>query len=311
MIGWRGPFGVTFRRCVAVAGPLSVAAAALAAVGGWLTEPAHVGSPSAAGAVTPWLALPLLVASVACCLVAAQTWPTFTLRRDGADAVRRIARGPFGGRARVALGAVAAQLVICAPVLLTLPAALGVDSKAFVHQDARPPESPVLDRAGAHLAFVPAAPLRTRAVWLRPRAALPTGPAPTRLELTASGSALATAPIEFVESLELVRVAIDEQVIEAVELTQLDGDVPLLFSQGSVVLVGADARPRWQNSLLLAAITCAPTLLTLTAAALLGLIAGWATVASAIGALQFVQWIGGVGPVGEAVQAFARGHWLL
>ena len=311
MISWRGPFGVTLRRCLASAGPLTAVAAVVAAVGGWLDAPTRAAAEGAAAAATPWLTLPLLVAACACCAVAAKTWPTFTLRRDGADAVRRIVRSPLGGRGRVALGAAAAQLLLTAPLLLALPAWLGVDSAAYVHRVTQPPEAPVLDRAGAQLTFAAAAPLRARAVWLRPRASLPTGTAPTRLGLTSAGRELTAAPIEFVESLELIRVPIEDQVLDTVELTQRSGDVPLLFATGSVVLVGADALPRWQNSLLLALLACTPTLTALAIGALLGRTAGWPTVATGIGATQFVQWIGGVGPLDDALLAFARAQWLL
>lgn len=311
MSAWRGPFGVTLRRCLAAAAPLTAAAAGLALVGGWLDAPAHAADDRAAAAATPWLTLPLLVAAATCSLVAAQTWPTFTLRQDGADAVRRIARGPLGGRAHVALGAAVAQLLLVAPLLLTLPAWLGVDRDAYVHRAAPPPAAPVLDRSGAQLTFSLEAPLRARAVWLRPRAALPTGPAPTRLRLTRDGAALTRAPLAFVESLELIRAPIEPQEITRLELTQESGDVPLLFGPGSVVVVGADAHPRWQNGLALALLTCLPTLCTLAVAALLGLTAGWPTVAAGVGALQLVQWVGGLGPVADALLAFARGQWLL
>ena len=46
-------------------------------------------------------------------------------------------------------------------------------------------------------------------------------------------------------------------------------------------------------------------------AGLLGLAAGWPTVASTIVTAQFVQWIAGVGPIDDAILAFARGQWLL
>ena len=311
MSWWRGPFGVTLRRCLRSAGPLTAAAAALAVFGEWVGALPQVAEERAAASSTPWLTLPLFVAAVASCVVAAQTWPTFSLRRQGADAVRRVARGPLGGRGHVVLGAAAAQLLLTVPLLLTLPAWFGVDRDAYIHSAAEPPEAPILDRPGAQVVFAATAPIRARAVWLRPRASLPTGPAPTRLRLTTKDRELASTPIEFVESMELIRVPIDAQVIEAVEITQTSGDVPLLFGPGSVVFVGADALPRWQNSLALSLLLCAPSLLTLAVGALLGLTAGWPTVAAGIGALQFVQWIGGAGPVDEALLAFARGQWLL
>ncbi|MGK0433296.1 MAG: hypothetical protein ACJA0V_002443, partial [Planctomycetota bacterium] len=37
---------------------------------------------------------------------------------------------------------------------------------------------------------------------------------------------------------------------------------------------------------------------------------GWATLATAICCVQFVQWIGNTGPIAAALLAVMRGQWL-
>ena len=73
----------------------------------------------------------------------------------------------------------------------------------------------------------------------------------------------------------------------------------------------ADALPRWANSAMLAGLSSVSSLLALLLAGLLGRISGWPTVAATIVTTQFVQWVTGLGPVGDAVLAVARGQWLL
>ena len=263
----------------------------------------------ATAAVTLWLTLPLLVTALACSLIAARG-PTFAAQRDGADTIRRIARGPLGGRGAVVLGAIVAQLALCIPLSIGLTATVGVPSTARRHVELTPDGPAVLDRRGAALTLALPAPLVADAVWLRPRAALPTGPDATAVRVE-DGGALSPAPVEFLESLELVQLAFSPRPLAKMTLTQISGHVPLLFDAGSVVVVGADALPRWANSAMLALLSSATTLVALLLAGLLGRISGWPTVAATIVTTQFVQWVAGLGPVGDAVLAVARGQWLL
>lgn len=311
MSAWRGPMGVTARQCLrVVTAPTLVATAVALGAHAW-KPPELVAGATATAAATPWLTLPLFVAAVGCGLVAAHVWPTFTLGRDGADSVRRIARGPTGGRGACILGAVAAQLLLSLPLALALTAWFGAPPTARVHRAAQAPETPILERTGASLTFSVDPPMQARAIWLRPRASLPTGPDATQLRLSCDGEPLADTPIAFDESLELIQVAIAPRPLGTFELTQTAGHVPLLFAKGSVIAVSADGQPLWANVGLLALLAAAVTGATLTLAALLGLTSGWPTVASAVVALQFVLWIGGIGPLGDAILAVLRGQWLL
>ena len=85
MNAWRGAFGVTTRQCLRVAGPATLAATVVAAVAGRLAAPVLADDAANGAQATLWLALPLLVAAAASCLVAARTWPTYALRQGGAS----------------------------------------------------------------------------------------------------------------------------------------------------------------------------------------------------------------------------------
>ncbi len=308
---WRGPFGVTWRQCMRARALPTAAAALLAAIGHAWDAPVLAGDGAAAAAATPWLTLPLFVAAVGCCLVAARTWPTFVRGQEGADAVRRIARGPLGGRGAVAVGALTAQLTLSLPLALALAGWFGAPPEAQRHVEAEGPATPIVDGVGAQLLFVVRPSLRAQSVWLRPRASLPQGPDPTQLSLTSGGVELTDAPISFEESRELVKVPFAPRELAALQVTQTAGHVPLLFGPGSVVVVGAAPLPRWGNAALLTLYAAATSVGTLILAAALGLGAGWSTVAAAVVAAQFVQWIGGIGPVDEALLDVLRGRWLL
>jgi len=306
----RGPFGLTLRRCLGVAGPLTLAATVLAVIFERLTRAELDGD--AAAAASTWLVLPLLVAAAACSLAAAHLWPTFSLRRDGADVVRRLERGPTGGRAHVILGALCAQLLLTAPVAPLLAWQFGAPPLAARVATPPPPDAPVLDRDGATLTFSLRKPLRAESVWLRPIAALPEGGmAPSEVTLRGDGERLNTTPIAFSSTLELVRTRFAPRELRTITLTRTGGDVPLLFADGSVLVLGPPELPTWWNATLLTALAAAATLLALTLAALLGLGAGWPTVAAVLGTLHFVLWVGGVGPLDDAVLQVLRGRWLL
>jgi hypothetical protein len=302
--------GVTVRQCLRVVTMPTLLATLAAVVAHAWGEPELVDGATATAAATPWLTLPLFVAAAGCSLAAAQAWPTFTQRRDGADTVRRIARGPFGGRGAVIAGALVAQLLLSLPLAVALTAWFEAPVDARRHRPADVPSMPILEEPGQSLAFELRPPMRAGQILLRPRASLPTGPDPTLLELTSGGERLHDTPIAFDESLELVRVPLDGRQLGTFELTWTAGHVPLLFAAGSVVVVDAEPLPRWANAVLLGLLAAGTSLLTLLLAALIGAGSGWPTVASAIGATQFVLWIGGVGPIDDAILAVLRGQWL-
>jgi uncharacterized protein len=129
--------------------------------------------------------------------------------------------------------------------------------------------------------------------------------------VTSEGAQLSDAPAAFEESQQLVRVPFPARELGVIELTKQAGHVPLLFGPGSVVAVGAAKLPRWGNAALLALYAATTSVAALLLAAGLGLAAGWSTVAATIFTAQFVQWIGGVGPIDEALQDVLRGRWLL
>lgn len=307
---WRGPAGTTFRLCLRTSIPVAAAALVVALVADAATQ-ADVQGNRPAAAATPWLTLPLLTIAVVCCLCAAHFWPTFAQRQPGADTVRRLARSPFGGRGAVIAGALLAQLALTVPLAIALSAWFDAPSHARRHHDVVGPEFPLLEGKGATVDFeVPGNPT-VDAIWLRPRASLPTGPGATEITITSGGRRLATTPIAFSESGALMRVAIEPQALAAFTVTQTAGAVPLYFGKDTVEVVGADDLPTWCNSVLLAFVATWTSLITLALAALIGLGTGWSTLATAICCAHFVQWIGNAGPIADAMLSVLRGQWLL
>ena len=307
---WRGPAGLTFRLCLRTSLAPASLALLIALIANFTSEPDLIdGSPAAAA--TPWLTLPLLVIAVSCCLCAAHTWPVFALRQPGAETLRRIEHSPLGGRGAVITGALLAQLALTAPLAIGLSALLDAPNNARRHHVVAAAENPVLKGEGTSVTFHIKGSPTIDAIWMRPRASLPTGDGATEVTITANGKRLASTPIAFSESGALMRVAIQQQPLPQFTLTQTAGSVPLYFAPKTVTAVGSATLPTWANSLLLALIATSTSAITLALAALIGLGSGWATLATAICCLQFVQWIGNTGPIADALLSVMRGQWLL
>ncbi len=307
---WRGPAGLSFRQCSRTSvGPAAIALI-IAIIANATAQPELVeGSPAAAA--SPWLTLPLLAIAITSCLTAARTWPTFALRQPGADTVRRLERGPLGGRGAVIFGALGSQLFLSVPTILLMSMWLGAPEYARHHFQAIGPAEPILEGIGGSVTFeLPNAP-KIQSIWLRPRAALPIAPGATELKITTSDKQIANTPIAISESGALLRVQIAEQRLSRFTLTQTAGGVPLYFAENTVIAVGPANLPTWCNALFAALIAALTSAITLTIAALVGLGAGWATLATTICCAQFVQWIGGSGPIDEALIYLMRGQWLL
>ncbi|MFT4513188.1 MAG: hypothetical protein ACI91B_001890 [Planctomycetota bacterium] len=307
---WRGPAGLTFRHCLRTSTAPTAIALLIAVIANAASEPDILdGSPAAAS--TPWLTLPLVVIAIACCLCAAHTWPTFARRQPGADTVRRLERSPLGGRGAVIAGALLAQFALSLPLAIGLSAWFDAPSHARRHYEVIGPEYAILQGKGDSVTFQVTDGAIVDAIWMRPRASLPTGEGDTEVTITAGGKRLASTPLAFSESGALLRVAIQQQPLSQFKLTQTAGSIPLYFAPKTVTAVGPADLPTWANSLLLALIATFTSAITLAIAALIGLGTGWATLATTICCLQFVQWIGNTGPIGDALLAVMRGQWLL
>lgn len=311
---WRGPAGVSFRQCLRTATAATSMALAVAVIAGTASRSNLIGE-SPAAAATPWLTLPLLVAAFACSLTATSLWPLFALQQPGADTIRRLERGRFGGRAAVALGALLAQLMLSIPITLVMGFWLDAPRSARSHHEvqlqASSEQAPVLNGAGDSLAFEIAGGPTIRALWLRPRAGLPNGTGPTHWTITHAGELLAATRVTFSESGIVMRVSIEPQPLTEFTLTQTSGDVPLYFGNQSITAIGSAERSTWWNCIIAACIATCSSAITLLIAAFVGVGASWPTLATTVCCAQFVQWIGGIGPVDEAMLNLLRGQWLL
>ncbi|MFK7741408.1 MAG: hypothetical protein AB8H80_13915 [Planctomycetota bacterium] len=320
---WRGPFGIAFRHGLRLAGPVSLFAALIAvAVHAATADPelAAGAAAAASAAASPWLTLPLAAAALCILLRTLQLWPTMTLRQSGRDAIQRVTAAravlPTGGRFAAIGGAIALQLLLTAPLAVALTWWFDAPPVARRHHVAAAVGPPVLDGVGQTLAFALAAPVPVEAIWIRADAAIPTGPAPTSIEILQDGQALSDRPLTIAESRQLARAPIDpgrtagSGMLATFSLRHAGGDVPLLFRPGSVVAIGPSDRTTWINALMLSALATGASAAILLACALLGLGAGIATVTTAGCALWFLLWLGSVGPVDDAILAVLRGRWL-
>jgi len=322
----RTPLLLALRRCLQVACWPTVAAALGAFAAAFLLAPelgdAELGDTdlgntdlgnhvAVAGAMTPWLHLPLLVLAGCCAAAAVVLWPLFAARAPGADWLVRLQRGPLHGCGAVVAGALLAQLLLLKPLLPALARGLGAPAGARAHLELQPPLQPLLNEQQRHLAF--AVPAGTVAIelHLRPLAALPAGAwRRSRITVRADGELLTTAEIAFAETGEFRRVVFAPRAIAHLELELLDGTVPLFFPPGSTTLVGAHEFDTLWNGLFAALLSLLPTFVALGFACLCGTVAALPTVLAVTGVLLFVQTIGGAGPLEPALRHLLRGHWL-
>lgn len=307
----RGAAALTFRRCLATAA-LPTALAAIAAIALQRAFPAQLGDHGAPGAAVPWLYVPLFTAAVLCAVTAVRFWPLFARGGTGADWIRRLQRGPQGGAGGAILGALAAQLLLTLPLVTVVARALGAPAEARHHLVGQPPPDPLLHRERPELVVALGDPCDTHDVLLRPLAGPPVGGLrPTRVRVTAIGAAPGT-PVElaFAETRQLARAPLAATGVTALRLTWLDGNVPLLFADDSVVCIVGEPRSTLGNGLGIAFACLVPTFVALALACLCGTVAALATVSTTVVATLFVGTLGGLGPLGESVLALLRGRWL-
>ena len=207
---WRGPLGLSFRHCLracTIPGGIAVVVAGIAQA---ISAP-EVDGARAAAAATPWLTLPLLTVAVACCLSAAHIWPLFAQRQPGVESIRRIERGPCGGRVAIIVGALAAQLLLSMPLAIGMSWWLDAPRQASRYHVATGPAEAFLNDRGDRLTFALASEHRVASLLLRPRAALPTGVGATEISVTTQGEQLNAAPATFTESGALLRIDVEPQ----------------------------------------------------------------------------------------------------
>ncbi|HEX6810001.1 MAG TPA: hypothetical protein VF384_00135 [Planctomycetota bacterium] len=307
----RGPFALTFRRCLLAATLPTAAAALLSLLVATLLRTELADAGEAPGAMTTWIALPLFVAALTCAGSAASFWPAFADRRPGADWVIRLQRGALRGNGAVVGAVLCAQLLLCLPLALLLLPALGAPATANAHFVLPPPPLPVLDQH-QRLLRLPGPGLACTELQLRPLASPPEGPllVPSRLAVRADGVPLTALEVSFEQTGQLVRLPFAATAFRELELELLDGTVPLFFPHGAVVAVGAAAFPGLGNGLLAMLLALVPTFLALAVGCLCGVSAAIPTVLTVVAILLFLQMLGGLGPCGPALLVVMRGQWL-
>ncbi|MBX3462024.1 MAG: hypothetical protein KF830_02550 [Planctomycetes bacterium] len=310
MIGraWRRPLALCCRACLAAAWLPTLAAAGLAVLLQAMLAVPLPGLADAPGARTPWLHLPLLVAAAACAARAAAFWPLVAARRQGADLVARLQRGPLRGCGAAVAGALLAQFVLTLPLATVFARWLGAPARAVVVVELPSPPRPLLAAGQPPLTFALGG-RRLREVHLRPLAGPPTGAfEPATVEVRCDGERIGTATLA--ESRQHVRIAAPPRPVQTLELTHAGGTVPLLFGPGSVTAVEAAERSAAWNGTTAAVVWLLPSFVALAVALLCGAHAALPTALTAAFGLLFVQTVGGAGPADAAVRALLRGHWV-
>lgn len=306
----RGPFTLTLRRCLRLAA-LPTAIVALLAFYGARQQANALGT---AAAAEPWLLLPLLGAAALCTLTTAAFWPLFAHGRPGADVVRRLHPRRLQGTGRAIAGALVAQALLTAAVLLPLLPALGAPATAstFVVASANGGVLLPADGSTNELRFTIAGGEDVTAVRLRPLAGFPAdGLVPTRLRLIGDSGPLSEATVAVDDSLQAFEVRFPAQRVATLRLVREGGTVPLLFPPGSVSAQTAEVHASWTNALLLVVVLLLPSLLALGLGCLCGRSAALPTTATVVGAMLFVATVGELGPAAPALRAVLRGEWLL
>ena len=306
----RGPFGLTFQRCLTQATVPTLAAALLSLLLARVLYPQQEELGDAPGAMTPWLTLPLFVAALTCACSAAIFWPTFADRRPGADWLQRLQRGRLHGCGAVALAVLCVQGLLSLPLVTLLAPGLGAPTTARAQLELEPPFAPMLDQQQRRLRFQ-APGIACTELLLRPLASLPAGPMRrSKLAVFADGMPLTTAEVAFAQTGQLVRVAFAATTFQRLDLELLEGTVPLFFPRGAVTVVAAAPRSGLWNGLCMTLLALVPTFVALAVGCLCGAKAAIPTVLTVIVSLLFLQTIGGLGPMSDALLLVMRGHWL-
>jgi len=314
-IACRSAFTIAFRRCLRLAALPSIATAGVAMAGAAWFAPALLEPGSAAGAMTSWLGLPLLViAAITACTVIV-LWPTFTVRHGnddrGTDWIMRLQRGPLRGCGAVVCGALAAQLVLTLPVTTWLARELGAPATAVQHHQLVAPAQPLLAPDRPRIEFELPGSLTIAALELRPLAGMPGGALrASRLLVRGDGDVLTNEEVAFHQSGQMARITFAPRPMQRVTIELVEGNVPLFFHTGTVTAVEAEPRSGFLNGCIAATIYLLPTFLALAFACLCGSVAAVPTVLTVAMVLLFLWTAAGVGPGGPALLGLLRGHWL-
>lgn len=308
----RSTYAIAFARCLRRAVLPAVVAAAAAAAGAWWFEPRLGDGTTAPGAMTPWLALPMIVVAAVVAGTAIVLWPPFTARSPGTDWIERVRRGPLAGCGAVLCGALAAQLALTLPLTTWLARGLGAPATAVGHVPLPAPQpSAVLSPERPQLGFTVPPAGAAAAIELRPLTAPPGGTlVASRLVVRGDGERLGAREIEFDSSGQTARLTFAPRPLREIRIELVAGNVPLFFPDGAVVIVEAGERNGAANGVLCAAVWLLPTFVALALACLCGAVAARPTVLTVAFAVLVMLTLAGVGPANAALLALLRGHWL-
>ena len=302
---------VVLHRCLQVSAIPMLGTIGLATTAGMLLGPGKevTTQPDLAKVVlAPYLHLPCFVAVASCACAAAATWPPMTRGRDGTELARRMSGPPLFGCGSAVLGASLAMAAWLLPITLCLWL---LAPQPHVHVRPAATNGTLLTAQTPELQFE-SPPMQARELRLRPLAVLLPGAStePMTVAVTLDGETL-TQTVEFVQTQQLMRIALADHEASRMTLRRKAGELPLLFSPGSIELVQSHPRSTLANAAITTATWWLAGMVTLALVLLLGWQLSLPVVLTLIVTSLVVQSIGQLGPATHAMAQTLRGRWLL
>ncbi len=277
----------------------------------WLRPPLPGADPGIRGSAALWLHLPALVITIAALTSTVESWPLLTRDRPGAAHLHRLAIGPLRGSGAACVGGLlvlALALTIIGGTFHTLLGLANGARPSHAHASLNP-SSEILDAERRAIALhAPATAVHS--IRIRALAAGAPGQT-TAVELRAGGRPLHPDPIVF-RANEVFEIPCDNRILHDLVLRREAGPgLVLAFPAGSI-----DAELSTEYSSALNAILAALAYLVPAVLAVAVLLLSRRCLALPIAQLTAAGIVTGstvldLTPNATAIQAFARGRWLL
>jgi len=295
------------------AGPLVVALALALLVAG--QSPTDLGAP-AAGVVLLWLHLPGVVLAATAVVATIDVWPLFGNDRDGRASLRRIQHSPLDGCGMATLGGAAAAALLLAAAGLAFgawsPTSGALEPPRAFSRLALPARA-TLD-AGTDRVVLDGRGIAADAIRLNPLVVATRGGGyfPVELQVAIDGLTVArNCRVSGNGEQILLLLPAPRAVHEVVVTRATAATLTLLFPPGSVELRSPRPRSLGLNLALASGCYALPALLAMLAAAALRRSLGMPALATFALAAFAILALAGTTPAAAALDACARGRWLL
>ncbi len=289
---------VVFMRCLrhlARAVPLMLACV----LGAALSDAAVAGT---------WIHVACFALAAVACASAFDSWPPFARNRAGALA--RLHTGPLGGCGSATLAALAALALALAALGAVVAVAVPVVPAPRPHVQPLASDPPVLLMPGRTATFRWEAATTCHELQLRPLAILPPDASPQPVTLAVQAGSLQPVLLTIGGTSELARIPMHGATLDELRIEHREGNLPLVFPEGSLAAVSSEARPRAVNGALAALAQLPAAAIAIGTVMALGSVLAPAVGLALTLSLLLVLTLGDVTPASDAVVAMLRGRWL-